>query len=225
MNFRGLRGIILCLLWLACLWPWPVAADPPPAAGERLHETVAFFAGLGDRFTGSEGNHRAAAYIRERLQAAEPEELDSLDFKVAVRTAGDATLEVNGRSIPLAPLFYNAITPENIPEQGLTGPLLYVGRGELADFNGRSVEGAVVLMEFDSGTNWLNAASLGASALVYINRGTPGRNGFLEKEELSPIQFPCFVLDLDQPATLDFDPAAPGDLQATVRSTIRWQKV
>ena len=191
----------------------------------ELKKTVAVFAALGDRSTGSEGNRQAATYITERLQAAEPEVLDNLDFFVPIRKAEDSTLEVNGQTIPISPLLYNAITPENLPREGLSGSLIYVDRGELADFNGKQVQGAIVLMEFDSGRNWLNAVSLGASALIYINRGTPACSSFTEKEELSPIQFPCFYLPEKQLAELGISLTSLDDIQGRLRSSIHWQQV
>ena len=189
-----------------------------------LQETINVFASLGDRSTGSAGNNRAADYITERLQAAEPAELDRLDFLVPIRHSEDSLLEIKGQTIPISPLYYNAITPENLPAQGLSGPIIYVGSGELADFNGKQVEGAIVLMEFNSGRNWLNAASLGASALIYINRGTPGHNAFTEKEELSPIQFPCFWLPEEKLRTMSIDPDSLADVQVRLSSNTRWQQ-
>ncbi|MBW2329302.1 MAG: hypothetical protein JRF04_06815, partial [Deltaproteobacteria bacterium] len=141
-----LLGFFLFLCWSGSI---PSTAIAIPASETELKETVEFFSSLGDRSTGSEGNRQAAAYITERLQAAEPEVLDNLDFFVPIRKAEDSTLEVNGQTIPISPLLYNAITPENLPREGLSGPLIYVGRGELADFNGKQVQGAIILMEFD----------------------------------------------------------------------------
>ncbi len=222
-------GLFLLGLFLFLCWSGPIAstaiAAPVSVSETELKETVAFFAALGDRSTGSGGNRQAAAYITERLQAAEPEVLDNLDFFVPIRKAEDSTLEVNGRTIPISPLLYNAITPENLPREGLSGSLIYVGRGELADFNGKQVQGAIVLMEFDSGRNWLNAASLGASALIYINRGTPARSSFTEKEELSPIQFPCFYLPEKQLAELEISLTSLDGIQGRLRSSMHWQQV
>ncbi len=214
-------GLLLFLLFF-CVVP-SVATSAVDEAG--LRETVDFFTALGDRSPGTDGNRQAAAYITERLQAAEPAELDNLEFFVPMLQTGNSTLEVGGQTIEISPLLYNAITPENLPEEGLTGPLIYGGRGELAEFNGKQVEGAIVLMEFDSGRNWLNAASLGASALIYIGRGTPGRNSFTEKEELSPIQFPCFFLPEQQLSKLGIDPASLENMQARLRSSSHWQQV
>ena len=220
-------GQFLLVLFLFLCWSGsiPSTAIAIPASETELKETVAFFASLGDRSTGSEGNQQAAAYITERLQTAEPAVLDNLDFFVPLLKTKDSTLEVNGQTIPISPILYNAITPENLPREGLSGPLIYVGRGELADFNGKQVQGSIVLMEFDSSRNWLNAASLGASALIYINRGTPARSSFTEKEELSPIQFPCFYLPEKQLAELGISLTSLDDVQGRLRSSIHWQQV
>ena len=174
----------------------------PSFAASDIQETVRILASLGDRSVGNEGNRQATDYIRSRLQAAEPEEFGSIDFLLPVLKQDNAALHLAGRQLPLHPLAYNAITPENLPPEGLSGPLIYAGRGELADFNGKEVRGAIVLMEFDSMKNWLNAASLGASALIYINREVSPRAAFTEKEELSPIQFPCFWVEAEQLATI-----------------------
>jgi hypothetical protein len=69
----------------------------------------------------------------------------------------------------------------------MEGPVIYVGPGELSDFNGKEVAGTIILMELDSGKNWLNAATLGAKALIYVDRGSTPRTLYEEKIELSPI--------------------------------------
>ncbi len=167
-------------------------------AASDLQETVRTLTDFGDRAVGSNGNQKATEYIRNRLQATEPKELGRLNFQLPVLRQSNANLQLASKTISLHPLAYNAITPENLPPEGVKGPLIYVGQGELADFNGKEIQGSIVLMEFDSLKNWLNAASLGASALIYVNRDSSPRAAFLEKEELSPIQFPCFWIEAAQ---------------------------
>jgi len=181
----------------------------PSFAATDLQQTIRTLTGFADRAVGTSGNRNATEYIRNRLQAAHPEELGSIDFLLPVLKQDKAALYIKDNVLSLSPLTYNAITPENLPMEGLTGPLIYVGHGELEDFNGKEVRGAIVLMEFNSMKNWLNAASLGASALIYINRDLSPRAAFVEKEELSPIQFPCFWVEDNQLSTL-----LPKDLAA-----------
>ena len=71
-----------------------------------------------------------------------------------------------GRRMALHPLQANAISPGTVAPEGLSGPLIYAGTGQLDEFNGRAVSGAIVLMEMNSGRNWINAANLGARALI-----------------------------------------------------------
>jgi len=211
--------LFFCLL---CTLPGIVQA----AAGDPLRQDIETLSSLGDRRTGTPGNSAAAAYIRERFSAAKPEQLESLRFTVPVIEHLGSRLITEGREISLQPILYNAITPESLPPEGLQAQLVYVGRGDLADFNDKQVEGAIVVMEFDSGRNWLNAASLGASALIYLNRGPTPKGRFAGKEELSPVQFPCFWIEeeslrllRDTPIT---DPAALTGIEVRLESSMRW---
>ncbi len=227
---KGWNIILLCLLsclGLLLLFQSQALAGVQSRPEQLIRESVDFFASLGDRSTGSRGNRLAAQYIRQQLAALEPAELGSLDFLVPVLRHHGSMLTIGDRSIPIAPLLYNAITPENLPSEGISGPLVYVGRGEPEDFDGRRVAGAIVLMEFDSGRNWLNAASLGAAGLIYINRGLSPADQFRDKEEPSPIQFPCFWIEARRLADLIPDPAlAPGgagEARATITSRVSWE--
>ena len=72
----------------------------------------------------------------------------------------------------------------------LKGPLIYVGEGELKDFNGKKVEGSIVLMNFNTGKNWINAMKLGAKAVIFI---APSSTSFYEaraKILQTPVHFP-----------------------------------
>ncbi|EKD35397.1 MAG: hypothetical protein ACD_75C01927G0001, partial [uncultured bacterium] len=56
-----------------------------------------------------------------------------------------------------------------------------------------------MLIDFDSGRNWQQLASLGARAVIFIAEDqSPGRIFFSEKKELTPLQFPCFWLPRSQ---------------------------
>ena len=83
------------------------------------------------------------------------------------------------------------------------------------------IEGAVLLMELDSTKNWLRAADLGASALIYVDRGQSTRMDFEEKFELSPVQFPRFWMPVQalREAFGDFESAPEGQLAGAVRLT------
>ncbi len=211
---------VLLILLIGCL-----AAAPCRAAADDLPQLIAAFAALGDRSTGTPGNARAAGFIKETLTQLGVGAVESHQFAVPVirNTASSLTVPERGLTMPLLPLAGNAITPQGIAPPGITGPLVYAGDGSLARLNGRLVEGAVLLMELDSAKNWLQAASLGASALIYVDRGDSTRMDFEEKFELSPVQFPRFWMPVEalREAFGDFESAPEGVLAGAVRLVSR----
>ena len=193
--------------------------------------TVHRLASLGDRSTGTPGARAAADFIYERFSQLGFEEVGRHSFSVPmVRHGGSQLFLEGGRvSAPLYPLRSNAITPEQVPPQGLEGPLVYVGSGGLSRFDQKPIAGSILLMDLDSGENWLQAAALGAQALIYLDPG-PGTPRFLfqDKLELSPVQFPRFWMSLDQARKLfgDFEHASQGRVaeQVSLFSALAWQE-
>jgi hypothetical protein len=83
-------------------------------------------------------------------------------------------------------------------------------------------------MELDSGKNWLNAASLGARALIYLDRGDSTKSFFEEKFEISPIRFPRFRISLDKAGAfrkIENISGNPGAEMVRLVSDTRWENV
>ena len=218
MRRRRLGSLPWLLLLLAIPAVCPAGAAPFP---EDLEATVREMAAVGDRSTGSPGAAETAARIRATFESLGMESVGEQRFEVAVLRHEGSVLHLPDRSepIPLRPLRADAIAPQTVPEPGISGPIHYAGAGRLPDFNGRRIEGAIVLMEMDSGRNWLHAANLGARALIYIDREESDRADFAEKHELTPIRFPRFWMPLAE-ARAAFGPFdAPGT--APVRESAR----
>ena len=187
-------------------------------------------ASLGDRSTGTAGNGQAADFIRTAL-----ERLSGERGVPAVRRSGHpsgrqrAQRPGPGRESPASPLRRQRRHPPGRAPAGLTGPLVYVGSGELGRLNGKRIEGAVLLMELDSGAGWLRAADFGANALIYVDRGESPRFLFEDKFELSPSGFPRFWASAEELARVFGDFAStPAGLvaeAASLRSEAAWQNV
>jgi len=211
----------------------PVAlAGLPATDAARFSGVIQTLSAYGDRSSGSEGNRMAAAYIEEAFKRLEIEVVGVHSFSVPTMRHGESTLAIPGRGepIPIHPLHANAVTPQTIVAPGLTGPVVYAAGGKLEDFNGKEMDGAIVLMELGSARHWLQAANLGAKALVYIDRGPPAHKIFFEdKLELSPIQFPRFWMPLGTARELfgQFETAPQGRVaaSATLNSDTTWQAV
>ena len=219
---------MLCWLWR------PASAETQPTTSgpsNGLKETVTTLASFKDRSTGTSGAEKAASFIKERFEALGFEEVGSQRFIVPVRKdrGSSLTLLGKGTSISIQPMRSNLISPETIQQEGIEGPLVYVGDGELRDFNGKVVAGSIILMELQSGDNWLHAASLGAKALIYVDRGPTSRIFFEDKIEMTPIQFPRFHLPLSKARELfgDFEGSPEGMVFPKIRLTSdsRWEEV
>ncbi len=210
---------LLCLLTAAA----QVRAQEPLSLEGIIHD----LSSLQDRSSGSPGNENAAAYIANAFQqlGLTPQ---VYHFPIPVRRAAAASITFGSRSAVLTPLFNNSITPQSISNV-LQGPLYYVGDGQLERLDRKQINGAILLMDFDSGRNWLTAASLGASAVIFLDRQATISNSFFkEKEELSPIQFPCFWMEMKDALDL-FGPISAADNglildTVAVRSEISWEE-
>jgi hypothetical protein len=219
----------------AALLALALFAEGRPAAGSAepsgVMETVRALAALGDRSTGSAGNTAAAAYLRKRLAGLKIGTVASHLFAVPVLRRGESrlTLPASGVNLALHAIEGNAATPQAVPPPGITGPVVYAGDGRLGRLNGKPVEGAILLMEMDSGTNWLQAANLGAAAVIYIDRGDTPRFFFETVFELNPLQFPRFWLPLAElrRAFGEFE-SAPGAVAAEparLTAAAAWENV
>jgi hypothetical protein len=165
----------ICLILLNCLL-WTFAAEAAiteVALPDAFTDVIDRFSALEDRSTGTAGNQEAAVYIKEEFERLGFGPVGSYRFSLPMMHHEQSTLTLSNRTEPIKirPIKSDAITPQTVSPPGLSGPLIYVGRGELAQLNGKQIENSIILMELDSGKNWLHAANLGAKALIYVDRG------------------------------------------------------
>ncbi len=186
--------LIACILALLCLLN-PTALRAQKAVDSLAH-SISILSSHSSRRTGTDGYEKAASYIKDYFENLGLE-TGIFKYPVPVRQFNGARIIFEGQTGGLSLFHYNAITPEAIDGE-INGPLYYVGQGRLTDLDHKNIKGAIILMDFDSGQNWQHAAALGAKALIYIdNSETKGKHFFKEKQELSPIQFPCFWMEKD----------------------------
>jgi len=219
--------LALCLLILPAVGDGIAATRP--IDHDQFFKDIQVLSAVQDRSTGTPGNTTAADYIKKRLSGIGFEIIGSQRFSLPVMQHRDSRLKISSTSpsISILPYFGNAISPQAIPDPGIKAPLIYAGTGEPKAFNGKEVEGAVVLMELDSGKNWEYAANMGARAAIYVDRGKSPNILFKDKFELSPVNFPRFWMSLEQARDLFGlfeDPTLTRVAeQITLTSDIRWQ--
>ncbi|MEM0460197.1 MAG: M28 family peptidase [Thermofilaceae archaeon] len=159
----------------------------------RVEQHAVTLSSFGSRMTGYPGYYKAADYIYSFLSRELGLKVVNHTFKVLVPIEVEAYIEVLEpftARIQAHSLYPNGVNPSPTPPGGFEGALVYVGRGDLSDFDGKDVEGSIVAMDFNSQDNWLNAAKLGAKAVVFIE---PDDTTYFECEKKfldTPLNFP-----------------------------------
>ncbi len=229
-GFLSTLTIAFILSLIGCPFIGEGLAATAPVDQDQFIQDIQVLSAVQDRSTGTSGNATAAAYIKKRLSGMGFDIIGSQRFAVPVIHHRDSRLKTSDTSpsISILPYIGNAVVPQTIPAPGIKAPLVYAGAGEPQAYNGKQVEGAVVLMELDSGRNWEYAATMGAHAIIYVDRGNSPNSLFKDKFELSPIQFPRFWMPFEQARNLfglfeNPDVARVAD-QVTLTSDIRWQE-
>ena len=189
-------GVIVLWMFLAASPALPASSS---LSSDPFIKDIDKMAAFGDRSTGTPGNRAAAKFIKSRFEQLGLESIGTQTFKVPVIRHSGSRLFLPDRNvqIDIQPLMANVVMPSTIKPEGIQGPVIYVGKGENHHFNGKPVEGAIVLMDIDSGKNWLHAAYLGAAALIYLDGMASPKRLYEDKLELTPLPFQRFRLDRD----------------------------
>ncbi|MEM2970165.1 MAG: M28 family peptidase, partial [Candidatus Bathyarchaeia archaeon] len=153
----------------------------------------------GTRATGYKECDEAASFIFETLQnfGLNPQyeyfnETVPIDYGAFLEVYSEnGILLTNFTVYPLRP---NLVETCTTPSDGITGKIFYVGKGTLSDFNGKEVEGSIIVMDFDSQANWINAAKLGAKAVVFLEPNEFTNTESSQKYLNVPLDFPRVLI-------------------------------
>lgn len=143
-------------------------------SGRHALEYVESLVSFGDRFVGSEGDRKAADWIRGLYRGwgfeLEEREFSTLGYS---HSRCQLRLESSGAVFEAVPPYFSPATPAG----GVRGELVFVGGGEEADYDGVDVAGRIVVLQetglgyarFWMGTFAALAARRGAVAAVVIH--------------------------------------------------------
>jgi len=189
----------------------------------RISSTIQYLSGLRSRVTGFEGADAAASYIEAKFREIGLQGIKSIEFPVVVPVEKYATLEVPAAKTKyelhcLWPNLVNPSTPDYI-----SGHIIYAGKSRLYEYNGKEVNGAIVLLDFNCGGDWFNAFLLGAKAVIFIEPIETVR-GETEKKYLSiPLNAPRYWISRSQAESL-LRIASSGKITGELRSAMVWEK-
>ncbi|MGE5531416.1 MAG: M28 family metallopeptidase, partial [Bacteroidota bacterium] len=189
----------------------------------RIADTIRTFEGFGSRAVGYPGNAKSADYILSQFKALGMETMVQ-DYDLPAAVDNGSVLTLGNKQYELSALWPNHARTCQVPAEGLAGPVIYVGHGGLSDFNGKNTNGAIVLMDFNTQQNWLNAPLLNAAAIIFIEPPTMTRGEAEMKFLRAPVNVPRFYIRGDQASGV-LATVAENDVKGTIRSRepISWR--
>ncbi len=174
-----------------------------------------------DRSTGTQECRKAAEYIRSEFQRVGLQDVGVQLFFQPVPVLDEATITLGSKTLPIYPWGPNMAMLPRSPQGGFKGPLVYVGRGSVHEFDDKPVQGALILMDVDSDQNWWLAASLGAQAVIFLGTPRDTRTHFATKDIPTPLDFPRFYAPEATGKVLI--QAAQSFTRAVIRSRAHWE--
>ncbi len=217
--------------------PQPSPSLPVPGAGEtsvRVLDTVshegvrahmARFTEHGSRIPGYPGHNAAADYIRQTFERAGLQDVRAEPFDVTapIDKGGSLTLLRDNTTFAIHAIWPNLVKTSTLPRGGVRTRLIYGANGEFSDFNGHTLEAAAVLMEFNTRNNWLNAATLGAGQIIFIE---PDSTFYTEAEQKFlqvPNSVERFWIDKQSGQALKRLLARYGELEIELNAKMDWE--
>ncbi len=137
-------------------------------AGDAFDRDLRTLAAGDHRLAGSPASNAASDHVQARLEQIGLDEVFTLDMPMWRTGVATCRITVEGRTVDLLPFRPNVIVPPVTDEDGLTAPMIYVGHGDLDDFDRKQVRNAIVVFDYACGTNWKTAFALGAKAVLML---------------------------------------------------------
>ncbi len=193
-----------------------------------LEQYIGYFSGLGSRMIGYPGYYDAQKYIYDKFNESLAD-VTYHEYPITVPVDYGARLTVLnklGMNMTLYPFWPNVVALVTTPPEGISGPLIYVHRGELKDFSNKTVEGSIVLMDFNSEMNWINAVDLGAKAVIFIGTDdTTTYEANMKHFSRAPLSFPRYYISNEDVYSL-LNLLSLGEVVTTnIKSQMRWETI
>ena len=219
------RFAFYCILLLATAQWMGAECAAASTMGERIRSTVEFMASIESRISGYPGSEKATEFVARTFRdiGVEDVTLDEFEVTVPVDKGSELVLAETGERLLLRGLWPNLVRTTTIPPEGLSTSLVYGGDGSYAALAGKDMEGRVVLMEFNTWYQWLNAVSLGASAIIFIRPETTSWRQADSKYVQTPLNVPRFWIDRASGERLRRS-LGEGEVQVRLQSRMDWER-
>jgi ABC-type antimicrobial peptide transport system permease subunit len=181
---------------------------------------------FGSRVTGYPGYEEAATYIKDYFDAATLEDVEFITYPLLVPLDLGSSISVDDKNYTAFTFEPNSVHTCQIPDEGFSGLLVYGGTGEFSDLDGKIIADSIVVLEFNSQDNWINAASLGAKGVIFLNpeNGTT-RFEAEDKSIDTPLFLPRLYIDNITTSNTIRTISSFENQTATIFSNMKWTSV
>ena len=213
VSLRALALGVFLFLTLAVL-----AAGAEEA---RLRRTVETLSAPASRMTGYPGATAAREWLVAELESLGIAEFYRHEFPVLVPIDEGFWLECGGERLELFGVWPNLVRTPTLPPNGIEAELVYGGDGSLLE--GQPVAGRIVLLDYASGTAWVDAFHLGAAAVVFLESAGAHRKEAEQKFLNVPADLPRLYARRDVAERLRM--LARSRAQVRLWGRMTWQEV
>ena len=145
-------------------------------------------------------------------------------LSVPIDRGGRLRLVGSDATIPIYGLWPNHVRTPSLPPGGVAGHLIDLGRGRLAEMDGKRLAGSVALMGFGSGNAHVEARALGAQAILLYDDGRVTRSEAAEKFLQVPVDIPRFWVEAVDAEILR-QQASTGNAEVQLEARMDWEQI
>ncbi|RLE81922.1 MAG: hypothetical protein DRJ51_02855, partial [Thermoprotei archaeon] len=153
---------------------------------DNILKHIYFLSSIGSRYPGYPGCEKAANYIYNYLANELGLNTFTLSYRALIPYDQNSTLTIlrpirkTFRVYALSP---NMVELCRTPPGGVEGELIYVGKSDIESL--KDIGGKIVLIDYNSGANWLYLKNLGAKAVIFV-----------EPEDTTIFEEECKIMDI-----------------------------
>ncbi|MHA1993748.1 MAG: M28 family peptidase [Candidatus Hodarchaeales archaeon] len=162
---------------------------------QNIFSHINNFSSFGSRVTGYPGYNLAKDYIQSFFENQNLTNVQALSYPHLVPLDRETKISIDGDNYTAYTLVPNSVHTSKTPLGGVSGRLVYGGSGEYSALNGKEIEGSIIVLEFNSQDNWINAASLGAKGVIYLAPDNTNRYEADTKSIDIPLEFPRVYIE------------------------------
>jgi ABC-type antimicrobial peptide transport system permease subunit len=180
---------------------------------------------FGSRVTGYPGYEQTANYIENFFRSQDLENVTTVNYPLVVPIDYGTNIIVNDQNYTAYSLMPNLVHTSSTPSNGISGTLVYGASGAFTDLDGKKIQDSLVVLEFNTRSNWLKVASLGAKGVIFLKPNNTDRFEAEEKTIDIPLNFLRVYIENSTTAQMLRTLAQYQNETITLHSSMKWESI